>query len=198
MSVKSFIKPSRRMCYNKDDIFIKYEVPMSLKNRDLLLELIKDADDFASFKNLKCPPIYFLGGSGCILGNYLDRATFDLDFIDIEYEASAGKVFRLFDRFDMLDTYVTPIADGYEKRAVKLEGFRTLEYYVLSKEDIIVSKLGRYSDKDKEDIDLLMVECDRQLLDELIRNVINRKHFSERVRVEVIKNSDLLRKRYHV
>lgn len=171
---------------------------MNLKNRELLLELLKDADDFATFKKTKCPPIYFLGGSGCILGNYLDRATFDLDFIDIEYDASVGKIFRLFDRFDMLDIFVTPIADGYDKRAVKLEGFITLEFYVLSKEDIIVSKLGRYSEKDKEDIDALIKACNHELLNELIKNVIDRDNFSERIKAEFIKNSDLLRTQYNV
>jgi len=171
---------------------------MSLKNRELLLELIKDADDFATFKNIKCPPIYLLGGSACILGNYLDRATFDLNFIDINYDASVGKVFRLFDRFDMLDIYVTPIADDYEVRAVKLEGFTTLEYYVLSREDIIVSKLGRFSEKDREDIAILIEDCERQLLDELIKNVIERDNFSDRIKGEFIKNSELLRKRYYV
>ncbi len=171
---------------------------MSLKNRELLLELIKDADDFATFKNIKCTPIYLLGGSACILGNYLDRATFDLDFIDINYEASVGKVFRLFDRFDMLDIYVTPIADDYEERVFKLEGFTTLEYYVLSREDIIVSKLGRFSEKDREDIAILIEECNCQLLDKLIKNVIERDDFSERIKIEFLKNSELLRKRYNV
>lgn len=128
----------------------------------------------------------------------MDRATFDLDFIDINYEASVGKVFRLFDRFDMLDIYVTPIAEGYEQRAVRLDGFTTLEYYVLSKEDIIVSKLGRFSKKDQEDIQILIKDCDSQLLNKLIQNVIGRENFSERVKEEFIKNSVLLRKRYHV
>ena len=113
---------------------------MDLKNREILLELLHDADDFANFKKIKCPPIYFLGGSGCILGKYLDRATFDLDFIDINYNASAGKVFRLFDRFDMLDLYVTPVAENFEDRAIRLAGFSALEFYVLSKEDIIERK----------------------------------------------------------
>ncbi len=120
---------------------------MDLKNREILLELLHDADDFATLKKIECPPLYFLGGSGCILGEYLDRATFDLDFIDINYSASAGKVFRLFDRFDMLDLYVTTVAENFEERALSLSGFDTLKFYVLSKEDIIVSKLGRYSEK---------------------------------------------------
>ena len=89
-----------------------------------MLEILHDADDFATLKKIKCSPIYFLGGSGSILGNYMSRATFDLDFIDINYDASAGKVFRLFDRFDMLDLYVTPIAEGFEERAIELQGLR--------------------------------------------------------------------------
>jgi hypothetical protein len=171
---------------------------MTYKNIDLLLELLHDADDFATMKNIKCPPIYFLDGAGCILGNYLSRATIDLSFIDINYEASVGKVFRLFDRFDMLDFYVTPIADGYNDRAIKLDGFTTLNYFVLSKEDIIVSKLGRYSEKDRVDIDELIKSSDLDLLDKLIQNVIKRTDFSEKVKMKFIKNSGLLRKRYYV
>lgn len=169
-----------------------------LKNRELLMELLHDADDFAFFKKIKCPPIYFLGGSGCILGNYLERATLDLDFVDINYDASVGKVFRLFDRFDMLDTFVTPVADGFEKRSKFIEGFTYLKFYTLSKEDIIVSKLGRYSDKDKEDIGVLIEDCDKQLLKNLINFIISKEDFSERIKVEFIKNSKELLERYYV
>lgn len=171
---------------------------MDRKNKEILLELLHDADDFATLKRIKCPPIYFLGGSGCILGNYLNRATFDLDFLDIDYNAAAGKVFRLFDRFDMLDIYVTPIAEDFEKRAVKLTGFETLAFFVLSKEDIIVSKLGRYSEKDREDIDILIKHSDKKLIARLIENVKNRDDFSERVKSEFIKNSKLMRDKYNV
>lgn len=171
---------------------------MDLKNREILLELLHDADDFATFKKIKCPPLYFLGGSGCILGEYLDRATFDLDFIDINYNASAGKVFRLFDRFDMLDLYVTTVAENFEKRASRLSGFNTLEFYVLSKEDIIVSKLGRYSDKDKEDISILIKDSNKELLNKLIKNVANRLDLSDRIKQEFIKNSQLLKDEFNV
>jgi len=171
---------------------------MVLKNKDILMELLHDADDFAYFKKIPCPPIYFLGGSGCILGDYLERGTLDLDFVDINYSASVGKIFRLFDRFDMLDTYVTPVADGFEKRAVLLTGFNYLEFYTLSKEDIIVSKLGRYSIKDQEDIDILISNCDRDLLSKLIKSIIDKKDFSQRVKEEFIKNSQLLREQYNV
>ncbi len=171
---------------------------MDLKNREILLELLHDADDFATLKKIECPPLYFLGGSGCILGEYLDRATFDLDFIDINYSASAGKVFRLFDRFDMLDLYVTTVAENFEERALSLSGFDTLKFYVLSKEDIIVSKLGRYSEKDREDISTLIKDSKKDLLVQLISNVVNRQDLSDRIKQEFIKNSQLLRDDYNV
>ncbi len=171
---------------------------MNSKNRELLMELLKDADDYAEFKKIECPPIYLLGGSGCILGGYLERATLDIDFVDINYSASAGKVFRLFDRFDMLDLYVTPIADGFSDRAKSLKGFSTLSYYVLSREDIIISKLGRYSDKDQEDIEELIKNADFELISALIKNIIDKKDFSERVKKEFIKNSFLFKEKYHV
>ncbi|MBS7528848.1 hypothetical protein KHM83_19455 [Fusibacter paucivorans] len=171
---------------------------MYSKNREVLLTLLHDADEYATFKKIDCPPIYLLGGSGCILGDYLDRATLDIDFIDINYSSTVGKVFRLFDRFDMLDTYVTPIADGYEQRAKLLEGFTTLRYYVLSAEDIIVSKLGRYSVKDQDDINHLIEKSDIEIISSLIANVISRKDFSERVKQAFVMNSRLFREKYNV
>ena len=43
---------------------------MNSKNRELLMELLKDADDYAEFKKIECPPIYLLGGSGCRITSY--------------------------------------------------------------------------------------------------------------------------------
>ncbi|BEP29544.1 DUF6036 family nucleotidyltransferase [Helicovermis profundi] len=171
---------------------------MELKNKDILLELLHDADDFAFLKKIKCPPIYILGGSGCILGDYLTRATLDIDFIDINYDASVGKIFRLFDRFDMLDTYVTPISTDFEKRSKFIDGFSYLKFYILSREDIIVSKLARYSIKDKEDIKELIKEADYKILNELIQNVINRKDFSKRIQMEFKKNSLKFKEKFNV
>ncbi len=171
---------------------------MERKGKELLRELLKDADDFATFKRIECPPIYLLGGSACILGGYLERATFDLDFIDIGYKASAGKVFRLFDRFDMLDPCVTPVAEGFEQRATLLDGFTTLRYYVLSREDIVVSKLGRYDEKDRQDIEHLMGACDRALVDKLICSVMARENFSERVKEAFARNVALFKEQHNV
>jgi hypothetical protein len=153
-------------------------------------------EDFARVKGIECPAIYLIGGAGCIIAGYLERATVDFDFIDINYPAKAGRLFKILDRFDMLDLYVTPVAPGFEKRAIKIDGFDAV--YVLSREDIIVSKLGRYSEKDKEDIKKLMISVDKEKLKELIELVIDRKDFSPRVKDHFIKNVEDFEEKYNV
>ncbi len=168
------------------------------RNKQLLLELLKDADDYAAYKNISCPAIYLLGGSACILGDYFERATLDIDFIDTHFDASAGKIFRLFGSFDMLDLYTTTVAEDYRERAKKLNGYQKLQFYVLSPEDIIVSKLARYSQTDCADIDLLIAQSDSALIAQLIDKVIVRNNLSERVRAAFIKNSGHFRERHNV
>ena len=41
-------------------------------------------DDFAKLRKIDYPPIYLLGGSACIIAGYLDRATTDIDLLDME------------------------------------------------------------------------------------------------------------------
>lgn len=150
-----------------------------MKNREILLELLRDMEEYAKFKNIKCPPIYLLGGSGCILGRYFERATIDIDLLDINYSSEVGKILKLLGNFDLLDMYFTTIPNDFKKRAVKLKEFRYLDIYVLSKEDIIVSKIARYSEKDKEDIGKLIKEADKNLVKKLINNVLNRENLTK-------------------
>ena len=162
---------------------------MDNKNREILMELLHDMEDFAIMKNLTCPPIYLLGGSGCIIGEYIDRATVDIDMMDMNYSAKAGRLFNLLEPVDFLDQYLTTIALGFEKRAKKLCEFKHIDIFVLSKEDIITSKIGRYSDKDFEDIKLLMMTAEKKLLLNLINEVLSRKDISQRVQQEFGKNA---------
>src|SRR5690348_10988898 len=105
-------------------------------------------EDFSRMKGIEYPPIYLLGGSGCIIGEYLSRATTDFDLLDMEYDASTGKLLRILDRYDLLDIYLTTIPEDFMKRAKKIINFKNV--YVLSREDIVLSKIGRYSEKDVE------------------------------------------------
>jgi len=91
---------------------------MERKTKDILLELFQDMEDFSAMKKIKYPPIYLLGGSGCIIVGYLDRATTDVDFLDMNYNANIG---RILDRFDMLDIYLMTITLDFEERVIKLQ-----------------------------------------------------------------------------
>ena len=166
---------------------------INLIDFDTLLEILDADERLINFEKSICTR-----DLSKMLQDSRKDSAFDIDFVDINYDASVGRVFRLFDRFDMLDRFVTPIADGFENRAIKIDGFIHLEYYVLSKEDIIISKLGRYSEKDIEDITLIVKNTNKALLNELIENLISKDDFSERVKEEFMKNSKKFKERFNV
>jgi hypothetical protein len=166
------------------------------KNRDRLLEIIQDMDDFAKMKNIDYPPVYILGGSGCIIAGYLDRGTTDFDLLDMGYSSEMGRLLRILEKTDLLDLYLTTIPEDFIDRAVKVEGLKNV--YVLSREDIILSKIGRYSAKDIEDISAMMEETDIALLKELIKRVADSKNISERVKEEFFNNLIKFRERFNV
>lgn len=166
------------------------------KNRKILYEILQDVEDFAKLKNIEYPPIYLLGGSACIIAGYLDRATTDIDLLDMNYDASMGRLLRIMDRYDFLDLYLTTIPMDFKVRTIKIEKFKNI--YVLSREDIIVSKLGRYSEIDIEDISVLIKDADKSLLSSLIEKVAERENISERVKQAFIQNVKLFRERFNV
>jgi len=140
------------------------------KNKKILYEILQDVEDFANMKNIDYPPIYLLGGSGCIIAGYLDRATTDIDLLDLDYDASVGRLLRIMEKYDFLDLYLTTIPMDFKDRARKIEKFRNI--YVLSREDIILSKIGRYSEIDIEDISVMIKNADKKLIADLIGKVM--------------------------
>lgn len=171
---------------------------MSSKDRDILIRQLHDMEDFAELRKYKMPPIYLLGGSGCIIGEYIKRATVDFDIIDMNYPSQSASFFRLLEKVDYLDLYQTTIALDYEKRAKKLEEFKYIDIYVLSKEDIIVTKIGRYEEKDINDIRELLQDSDRSLILKIIDNVKERKDIGEKLKRAFIKNVKLFRRDFDV
>ncbi|WP_202710778.1 DUF6036 family nucleotidyltransferase [Sporosalibacterium faouarense] len=169
---------------------------MENKNREILLTILQDMDDFATMKNIDYPPIYLVGGSGCIVAGYLNRATTDIDFLDMEYSAIIGRLFKMFDRFDMLDIYLTTIPLDFKERAIKIKGFKNI--FVLSKEDIILSKIGRYSEKDIEDISILIDNANKTIILSLINSIRGRNNISQRVLKIFNKNVKLFKERFDV
>ncbi len=171
---------------------------MVQKNYDVLMELLHDMEAFAILKNIYCPPIYLLGGSGCIVAGYFDRATVDIDLLDMNYQANIGRLFNLLEPVDVLDQYLTTVAPNFEKRARKISGFKYLEVYVLSREDIITTKIGRYSEKDIEDIRELLKEANKKLISNLINEILARKDISHKIKEEFYSNSTVFKEEFNV
>lgn len=169
-----------------------------LGNYQAMITVIEDMEKIAQTLNISSFPIYFLGGSACILGQYSDRATRDFDFVDLNYSSHYGKVLRYLNDFDMLEYESTLLAPTYRERAKKLEQFKFLEVYVLAREDIIVSKIIRMEPKDIEDIDLLIKESNKELIKKIIYEVLQRVDLFESKKEAFFKNLPAFMEKYHV
>jgi len=163
-----------------------------------LEEKISDMEKVARIFEIEPFDIYFLGGSACILGGYTDRATRDFDFIDLNYPSRLGKVFVQLRDFDMLEYESTIISPKYKERAIKLNEFKYLNIYLLSVEDIIVSKIIRLEQKDLQDIYELIKVADKELINKIIDEVLTRNDLYESKKKQFIKQLSLFRERYNV
>ncbi len=169
---------------------------MSLQQE--MREKVFEMEKVAKLFEIEPFPIYFLGGSACILGEYTNRATRDYDFIDLNYSAGLGKVFAMLRDYDMLEYESTILSPNYKERATKLEEFQYLNIYILSVEDIIVSKIIRLNDKDVNDIDVLIKRANKQMILQIINEVIERKDLFESKKQAFIDKVPLFKERYHV
>lgn len=166
--------------------------------KDNLLEILHEMENVTKLFKLEPFEIYIIGGSACILGEYTTRATLDIDFVDLGYPSKYGKVFTLLRDYDMLEFQSTILSPNYKKRALKLEEFKYINVYVLSKEDIAISKIIRLANKDIEDLDEIIPKCNKELLNIIINEVLNRKDLFETKRNEFIKKLESFREKYNV
>ena len=98
----------------------------------------------------------------------------------------------------MLEYESTIISPKYKERAIKLNKFRYLNVYLLSPEDIIVSKIIRLEQKDIEDIDELIDISDKELINQIIDEVLLRDDLYESKKNQFIKRLPQFRERYYV
>ena len=166
--------------------------------KEKLLENLKNMDEVCNLFNMPPIEVYLLGGSACLLGGYTTRATMDYDFIDLNYLAGYGKVFALLRDYDMLEYSNTAISPSYKDRAKKIDGFKYISVYILSKEDIAVSKIIRLETKDIEDLDEIMKQCDRKLVNEIIDEVLEREDFFESKKEAFRNKLKIFKERYNV
>lgn len=163
-----------------------------------LEERIFEMEEVAKVFNIEAFDIYFLGGAACILGDYTDRATRDFDFIDLDYPSQLGRAFVQLRDFDMLEYESTLISPKYKERAIKLDKFKYINAYLMSPEDIIVSKIIRLEGKDIEDIDELIKVADKELINQIISEVLDRQDLFESKKEGFRKQLKLFKGRYNV
>lgn len=166
--------------------------------RDNLIEVLHEMEEVTKLFKLEPFDIYLIGGSACILGEYTNRATLDIDFIDLGYPAKYGKVFVLLRDYDMLEYESTLLSPNYKKRAIQLEEFEYIHVYILSKEDIAVSKIIRLAQKDIEDLDQIIPQCNKDVLNEIIEEILNREDLFESKKKEFEKKLNIFREKYRV
>ncbi|TYQ15725.1 UNVERIFIED_CONTAM: hypothetical protein Cloal_2208 [Acetivibrio alkalicellulosi] len=169
-----------------------------MNNYTELYEIIKNMNIIAKALGVEPFPIYFLGGSACILGKYSDRLTRDFDIIDLNYPAKLGMVLRYLSDFDMLEYESTLLSPTYQKRALRLHEFDYLEIFVLSREDIVVSKIVRMEQKDIEDMQELMPKCDKKVINIIINEILNRNDLFDSKKKAFLNNLAAFKERYDV
>ena len=166
--------------------------------KDNLLEVLHEMEEVTKLFKLEPFDIYLIGGSACMLGEYTTRATMDVDFVDIGYPAKYGKVFVLLRDYDMLEYESTLLSPTYKERVTKLKDFKYINVYILSKEDVAISKIIRLADKDIEDLNQIIPKCDTKMINIIIDEIINREDLFESKKAEFIKKLKVFREKYNV
>lgn len=98
----------------------------------------------------------------------------------------------------MLEYESTILAPDFKQRAIRLTQFKTIEAYVLSREDIIVSKIIRMEDKDVEDIDTLIKSADKSIIKDIIQKVLKRTDLFESKKAAFRSNLKMFKEKYNV
>ncbi len=166
--------------------------------KNTLIEILHEMEEVTKLFKLETFDIFIIGGSACILGEYTNRATLDIDFIDLGYPAKYGKAFSLLRDYDMLEYESTILSPTYKNRAIKLDEFKYINVYILAKEDIAISKVIRLAPKDIEDLDEIIPLCNKQLLNNIIDEILNRDDLFESKRTEFINKLKIFKEKYDV
>lgn len=92
----------------------------------------------------------------------------------------------------------TILSPTYKQRAKKLDEFNYINVYILSREDVAISKIIRLAEKDVEDLNEIIPKCDKTLLNKIIKEIIDREDLFESKKSEFIKKLTIFREKYNV
>lgn len=123
-----------------------------LKERLLMIE--EEAKlTFSEDSEFSC---YIVGGGALILMGYIVRSTHDIDAISA-YPDEIREVYEHYDMNTDCMVFISNFAEGYKDRAIRILPETTMvKFYVLSLEDIVISKLcsNGSDDRQKDIIDI--------------------------------------------
>lgn len=114
-----------------------------------------------------------VGGSALMLLGYINRATHDIDSIDCH-----KKLIPIIEKYDInmqVRAHLDCFPEDYAKRIKKLDlPTNKIDYYTLSLEDLIISKLlaGRSTDIFDIGSDAVVRDLDFQKLDKLVQAIL--------------------------
>ena len=86
----------------------------------------------------------------------------------------------------------------YKFFRIKLEEFQYINVYILSKEDVAVSKIIRLADKDIEDLEQIIPKCNKNTLNKIIEEILNRDDLFESKKDGFKRNLKIFREKYNV
>lgn len=122
--------------------------------RDDILERLDRLDEEADLvlDHNKRYKMIILGGSALTLQKWLPRATLDIDAVDVSPELR-----NLIEKYDInmrAEAYIDHAPYNYPDRVKRVEiGGRAIDYYTLSLEDLVITKLCSVRDTDHDDLE---------------------------------------------
>ncbi len=136
---------------------------------DIIFNL-KKLDMLMSMDNYELE-LCLIGGTACLLTGLISRVTIDYDLLNLDYNPKVRNYLNFLSPYDLVDFEATTIPRSYKNRLCTIFDGDYVKCKILSKEDIVVSKLCRNLEKDFADIDILIKQANMNILLELIQEV---------------------------
>jgi hypothetical protein len=139
--------------------------------KERLLRLDEDASLLLNDENkYRC---FIVGGGALVLMGYISRATHDIDVIN----HVPRDLISLMEKYDIstnVSAHIDCFPDDYDYRATKIDiKTQKIDFYTLSLEDLVISKLSASRDKDIHDIteNAVLQALNWSLLDKLAKDI---------------------------
>jgi len=143
---------------------------MQLLSKEELLKRLEQLDTDAAllFNDNEKYHLYIAGGGALILMDYTSRATSDIDVIN-----ATKALYSLFDKYQMnghIAAHINSFLFNYEERVELLWSGEKIDFYTVSLEDVVISKLCAGRPPDYDDLKAVAKYVDWCKLDALVSN----------------------------